>query len=50
MDGQIVCFGDMDETGYLDRLYVHKDYQCRGVASAICDALEQNNKATELTI
>lgn len=39
-DGQIVGFGGMDETGYLDRLYVHKDYQHRGIASAICDALE----------
>lgn len=47
MDGQIVGFGDMDETGYLDRLYVHKDYQRRGVATAICDALEQNTKAAE---
>ena len=25
----IVGFGDMDDTGYLDRLYVHKDYQKR---------------------
>ena len=49
MDGKIVGFGDMDETGYLDRLYVHKDYQRRGVAAAICDALEQNTKAAELT-
>lgn len=49
LDSQIVRFGDMDETGYLDRLYVHKDYQRRGVATAICDALEQNNKAIELT-
>ena len=49
LDGQIVGFGDMDETGYLDRLYVHKDYQRRGVATAICDALEQNTKAAELT-
>ena len=49
MDGKIVGFGDMDETGYLDRLYVHKDYQRRGVATAICDVLEQNTKATELT-
>ena len=24
-DGQITGFGDMDDTGYLDRLYVHKD-------------------------
>lgn len=31
----------MDETGYLDRLYVHKDYQGQGVASAICDEFER---------
>ena len=49
MDGKIVGFGDMDETGYLDRLYVHKDYQRRGVATAICDALEQYSKASEFT-
>ena len=49
MDDNIVGFGDMDETGYLDRLYVHKDYQRRGVATAICDALEQNTKAAEFT-
>ena len=39
--GKIVGFGDMDETGYLDRLYVHKDYQGQGLASAICDELER---------
>ena len=49
MDGKIVGFGDMDETGYLDRLYVHRDYQRRGVAAAICDALEQRTKAAEFT-
>ena len=27
--------------GYLDRLYVHKDYQNIGVATAICDRLEK---------
>ena len=37
--GKIVGFGDMDESGYLDRLYVHKDYQGQGVASAICEEL-----------
>ncbi|MFR3031966.1 MAG: GNAT family N-acetyltransferase, partial [Blautia sp.] len=26
---------------YLDRLFVHKDYQRKGVATAICDKLEQ---------
>lgn len=39
-DGVLIGFGDMDESGYLDRLYVHKDYQRQGVATAICDALE----------
>lgn len=39
-DGQIVGFGDMDQSGYLDRLYVHKDHQGRGIATAICDRLE----------
>ncbi len=40
-DGKIVGFGDIDPSGYLDRLYVHKDYQRKGVASALCDRLEQ---------
>ena len=40
-NGEIVGFGDMDETGYLDKLYVHKDYQGQGAASAICDELER---------
>ena len=36
----IVGFGDIDNTGYLDRLYVHKDYQRQGVATVLCDKLE----------
>ncbi len=44
MDGKVVGFGDLDETGYLDRLYVHKDFQRRGIATAICDALERTDK------
>lgn len=40
-DERIVGFGDMDETGYLDRLYVHKDYQRMRIATAICDELER---------
>lgn len=38
---RIVGFGDIDQTGYLDRLYVHADYQRKGIATAICDRLEQ---------
>lgn len=37
----IVGFGDIDKTGYLDRLYVHHDYQRKGVATAICNELEK---------
>ncbi|HIT64926.1 MAG TPA: GNAT family N-acetyltransferase [Candidatus Ventrimonas merdavium] len=41
LDGEtIVGFGDMDQTGYLDRLYVHQDYQGQGIASALCEQLE----------
>ena len=39
--GVIVGFGDIDKTGYLDRLYVHKDHQGQGIASAICGRLER---------
>ncbi len=36
----IVGFGDIDSTGYLDRLFVHKDHQRQGIATALCDQLE----------
>ena len=35
-DEIIVGFGDIDKTGYLDRLFVHADYQRKGIATAIC--------------
>ena len=40
-NGTIIGFGDIILTGYLDRLYVHKDYQRMGVGTAIADRLEQ---------
>lgn len=40
----ITGFGDISDAGYLDRLYVHKEYQHRGIASAICDKLEAHAK------
>lgn len=49
-DDQIVGFGDIDGTGYLDRLYVHKDYQKQGIASAICDELEKAVQADKITV
>lgn len=48
-DGIIVGFGDVDSTGYLDRLYVHKDYQNQGIATAICDKLEYNFEVEKIT-
>lgn len=39
-DGVIVGFGDITSDGYLDRLYVHHQYQRQGVATALCDRLE----------
>lgn len=48
-NGVIAGFGDIDESGYLDRLYVHKDYQNQGIATAICDELEQSVRADKIT-
>ncbi|MDE5985157.1 MAG: GNAT family N-acetyltransferase [Eubacterium sp.] len=45
----IVGFGDIDKTGHLDRLYVHKDYQSQGIATIICDNLENAIDVNKLT-
>ena len=45
----IVGFGDIDKTGYLDRLYIQSDYQRQGIAAAICDQLEQAVPGTIVT-
>jgi putative acetyltransferase len=47
-DDIIVGFADLTHTGYLDRIYVHKDSQRHGVASALLKTLEQ--KAKELNL
>ena len=39
-DGQILGYGSVDGTGYLDHLFVRWDCQRRGIAAALCDALE----------
>ena len=44
-NGIIVGFGDIDKTGYLDRLYVHKDYQRQGVATALCNLTDHQTHA-----
>ena len=40
-DNIIIGYGNVDDTGYIDHLYTHRDYQNIGVATAICDELER---------
>ena len=40
-EGEILGFGDIDKTGYLDHLYVHSEFQGQGIASSICQELER---------
>ncbi|MCM1041562.1 MAG: GNAT family N-acetyltransferase [Bacteroides sp.] len=49
-NGKIVGFGDMDASGYLDRLYVHYAHQRKGIASAICNRLEALAEADCITV
>ncbi len=46
----IVGFGDIDDTGYLDRLFVHKDYQKEGIGSAILGQLESYVQVPDITV
>lgn len=46
----IIGFGDLDATGYLDRLYVHKDYQGIGVATTIVSELENYAQENHISI
>lgn len=41
---KIVGFGDVGETGYLDRLYVSQDYLRKGVATLLVERLEKYAK------
>ena len=42
VEGRLAGFADLDPAaGYLDRLYVGSRFQRQGVATALCDALEQ---------
>ena len=46
---EIVGFGDIHVSGYLDRLFVHREHQREGIASAICDELEQSVSVKTIT-
>ncbi len=47
---RIVGFGDIDESGYLDRLFVHKDFQGLGIGIAIVRTLERKVTASSITV
>ena len=49
-DGKIVGFGDLDRSGYLDRLYVHREHQGRGIASLLCSRLEELPEGDVVTV
>jgi putative acetyltransferase len=50
VDNNIIAgFGDIDRTGYLDRLYIHADYQGKGVATDICNVLEKEVHGSIIT-
>jgi putative acetyltransferase len=49
-DNTIVGFGDMADNGYLDRLYVHKGYQGKGIATAITTELERQAETHGISV
>ncbi|MEG1520353.1 MAG: GNAT family N-acetyltransferase [Clostridia bacterium] len=48
IDGKLVGFGDVSAQGYLDRLYVDKDFQNQGIGTKICEELENFCKQNKI--
>ena len=44
LDDKIVGFASIDTSGYLDLLYIHKDYQAIGIASKLLNCVEKAAK------
>lgn len=49
LNNVLVGFIDMTPSGYLDRLYVHKDYQGKGIATALLSELIRQATSQEIT-
>ena len=50
-DGQIVGFADLDvPAAYFDRLYIHKDYQRRGIAALLADQIERDAREAGIAV
>ena len=50
MGEKVLGFGNIDDSGYLDMLYVHKDHQRCGIATLLCDALEKHCEGCVFTV
>lgn len=50
INGLIAGFGNMDNTGYFDRLFVHKDFQGQGIATTIANELEKYAKQNGIMV
>ncbi|GEP67243.1 GNAT family N-acetyltransferase [Clostridium beijerinckii] len=48
--GSIVGFGNLDHTGYFDKLFVHKDYQGEGIATMIASELEKYSQENNIKV
>jgi putative acetyltransferase len=49
MDELIIGFSDLKPSGHLDRMYVHPEYEGRGVASALLNRLEDAARCQGIT-
>lgn len=49
MNETLVGFGDIAADGYLNRIYVHKNFQNFGIGSTICNELEEAFKKKKIT-
>lgn len=45
----IIGFTDMNDMGYLDNLFVHKDYQCQGIATKLLKHIETSYPMDKIT-
>ena len=46
---EIVGFSDMTHNGYLDRLFIHKDFQGQGIATTLVNMLESEARKLGLS-
>ena len=48
IEGRIVGFSDLESDGHIDLLYVHPDFQRRGVARALLEHIESTARESSL--